>query len=107
MLYPSFKKETLGKVHSEIPSQTRGGKKATPELKVLESRFWELLPYGGDFPDWGKLPMRDWWGNPVGSSVALTAAMQYRLAITTCKESKYGRGYEVDDLFCDADGNSI
>lgn len=103
MLYPSFK-ETLARVHSEIPSHAGRSK---PEARLLEKSFLELLPQA-DLPQWTKIEMRDVCGKPTDSDAVIDAAVAYRNSITTCHlpTTPY-RAFEVDDLFCDADGKVV
>jgi len=103
MLYPSFK-DTLARVHNEIPSHAGRSK---PEARLLEKQFLGLLPQA-DLPHWTKLPMHDVWGQPTDSEKAMEAAVSYRNSITTCHlaDTPY-RPFEVDDLFCDADGKVV
>jgi hypothetical protein len=103
MLYPSFK-ETIAKLPSPVPLGT--STKAALANGVMEGKFFELLP-NGDFPDWNKIPLKDVWGWPVSISMFETSAMQYRLAISTCKVIRYAKDFEVDDLFCSKEDNDL
>jgi hypothetical protein len=107
ILYPSFD-QTLALFHEEIPSQTQPiiGK----EKKVMNSRFLEALP-DGKFPGWDELPLLSIAGQQISTIDFDEAAMNFHLSITTCRLSTsnqmLGKQFEVDDLFCDTDGNSV
>ena len=98
MLYPTFK-ETLARVHNEIPSHAS---RIMPEKRLLEKPFLELLPL------WTEIPVCDVWGEPTDGEKVIEAAVSYRNSITTCHraDTPYKK-FEVGDLFCDADGKVV
>jgi len=106
MLYPSFK-EALAVVHDEIPSSASPPPIRGSEKRLITSGgFLELLP-GGDLPAWGDLPMLDLWGQRTSLRASDTAATSYRLSVSTCPDGTVGNEFQVNDLFCDEDGNSV
>jgi len=68
--------------------------------------FLKLLP-GGDLPPSGDLPMLDLWGQRTNLEAFDTAAAKYRLSVSSCPDNMDGDEFQVDDLFCDEDGNSV
>lgn len=105
MLYPGFAREALAVVHNEVPSHTHKSEKKVPHEKPLMERIGPLehLP-DENLPTWNNLPLYDLWGKRADWDVVDTAAMNYRLSISTCPQTTTAPPFSVADLFCDADG---
>jgi len=119
MLYPAFAYESLAIVHHEQPSYTRSprkGKKKVVKEKPLDEKplmeknnLLDSLP-NGDLPVYSRLPLVDWWGRPALWDWLEVDALYYRKYISNCKVEDTGLPWmvhNVDDIFCDPDGNSL
>lgn len=106
MLYPSFPRDALAIFHNEQPSYTRS-KHGTEKSLMDKNNLLKDLP-SEDLPTYNLIPLLDWWGRSMLWDKLELDALLYRRAISLCSEARVTKNnFDVEDLFCDADGNRL
>lgn len=106
MLYPSFPRDTLAILHTEQPSYTRS--KHGFEKTLMDKNNLLNGLSDEDLPIYNRIPLLDWWGQPILWDKLELDAFQYRRAISSCMDvSAPNYNFDAGDLFCDPKGNRL